>query len=87
MTAEPHGVPAIGTMRFELAPVPGGCILVFTDVVAFDATRSRSDSINSGPCDRHSHRDVLEQALQGGQGDPREFDEFDDSSIEIGGRE
>ena len=55
----------LGTIRYELSPVGAGCQLVFSDVLMFDAGRTRADVENSVLAGWHDFVDRLDDTLAG----------------------
>ncbi len=86
-TYKPPGVLEMGSMRWELTPRDKGCMLVFTDILAFDNSRTRAEFTNSVLGGWHKYMDMLEYSFEGGEGDPRDEPEFDYSRVEVEGRE
>jgi hypothetical protein len=83
---DPPNVLAMGSMRWELTAAANGCVLVFTDILQYDGSRSREDFANAVLGGWHKYLDVLEYALDGGKADPRDEPEFDYSTVDIPGR-
>ena len=86
-TYDPPNVLAMGTMRWELAAEGEGCVVTFTDILAFGDSRSKTEFTNSVLGGWHKYLDTLEYALVGGSGDPRTEPEFDYSTISVVGRD
>ena len=84
---DPPNVLALGTMRWELVADEEDCVVTFTDVLAFGDTTNKFDFTNSVLAGWHKYVDMLEYALAGGTGDPRQEPEFDYSTITVTGRD
>lgn len=56
----------LGTIRWQLSREPGGCLLVFTDVLHFDGLRTEQEFAHSVLGGWHRYLDLLEEALTGG---------------------
>lgn len=84
---EPPHVLECGSMRYELEADGDGCILTFTDILHFQPPRADHEIVNSVLGGWHKYLDVLEFSLQGGSSDPRDFPEFDYTSVEVDGRD
>lgn len=84
---EPPHVLECGTMRFELEAKGSECSLTFSDILHYEGPRSESEVINSVLGGWHKYLDMLEFAMTGGKGDPRDEPEFDYSKIQIQGRD
>ncbi len=83
---EPPHVLECGSIRFELEEARDGCLLRFSDILMFEASRSDADITNSVLGGWHRFLDALEEALSGKAVD-HDQPEFDYASIEVTGRD
>lgn len=84
-TFSPPNLLEMGTLRWELQPDQGGCLLTFTDILSFD-DRDPTDLTNPVLAGWHKYVDSLERALHGGRGDPRTDPEIDYAEVNVPGR-
>ena len=83
---EPTRILQLGSMRFELTPNAGGCLLEFSDVLWFDDSRSRFDFANAVLAGWHRFLDTLEIWLDEGVS-ALDLPEPDYSAVDVPGRD
>ncbi len=85
---DPPNVLQLGTMRYELAPNNGGCLLRFTDILYFEGggDRTRQELAVSVLGGWHNYLDKLEAAMAG-TFDGQEKPEPDYANITVPGWE
>ncbi|MCZ6616702.1 MAG: SRPBCC family protein [Gammaproteobacteria bacterium] len=83
---EPPNLLQIGTMRYELEANSAGCMLKFSDVLAFNGPRTRQQFAVSVLAGWHAYLDTLELVLDG-KSDGRDLPEKNYATIDVPGWE